>query len=219
MPLPSFPFVVFDAFGTLLKIPSPARPYAQLREALATHGAPVDGFMRAVMTSRLGLAATAEQFGVDLPLPLLARFEDALGRELERIVPYPEAERVVASVLGQGATVVVASNLAWPYGASVLAFLRRFGAVGPFARLQTAFSYDLGRLKPEAEFYQAVAHQLRLGDVPASDLASRIAMIGDRHDEDVAAPHRAGWSAQRLVRSRDETLDDAWRRLIETQVV
>lgn len=212
-PRPRFPAptaVVFDAYGTLLSNPGTTRPFAQLKKAIAARGMDVSDFAHRAMTSRHTFSSLAQSYGVTLPMGMLARLEAELMEELMGIRPYPEAERAIRHVLHRGAVVVVGSNLAWPYALPIQALLD--AVVGRLpnesysaSRVRTAFSFDLGALKPSPAFYQAVLDSLAADGVESS----RVFMVGDRQAEDVDGPVAAGWSAWRVDRSKDEGLLDA----------
>lgn len=202
--------VVFDAYGTLLSNPFPARPFAQLKEMMACQGLDVSDFAHRAMTCRHTLSSLAASYGASFPLQTLARLDAQLMAELLAIRPYPEAERTIRHVLSRGAVVVVASNLAWPYALPIQAALdtvvsRLSSTPASVSRVRTAFSFDLGVVKPSREFYQAVLGSLASDGVEPS----RMFMVGDRQVEDVDGPRAAGWSAWRVDRSQDQGLLDA----------
>lgn len=196
-PLPNT--VVFDAFGTLVTIAKPTRPFARLRHYLSTRGADVSRFSRLAMTQPISLAGLAHLHGIEAPMALLGSLEADLQKELESVRPFPEAMEVLRFLLGQGVTVVVGSNLGWPYGTVVRSVLESAGS------LRMAFSYEMGVMKPEPAFYQEVAQSVR----PASVVGlPSLFMVGDRRQEDYEAPLAAGWTAWHLERSLGFTLWD-----------
>ena len=214
----SFDAIVFDAFGTLMEIQRPLRPYATLRAALQACSADTTDLPRQAMTSPLTLAALAQRAGVPLPGEVLIPLEEAIDREVASIAVFPDAAVAIERALACADRVVVASNLAQPYSKPVEHWLRRWGEVEKLsetsqARLLTAFSFDLGLLKPDAAFYADVASRLSfVTGKPASAL--RLAMVGDKNAEDCDGPRAAGWQAHRLNRSAGQVLLDApwWPR-------
>src|SRR5690606_30093757 len=144
---------------------SPTRPFAQLREIIAKQGLDVSDFAHRAMTSRHTLSSLAKSYDAVIPMEDLARLDAQLMSELMAIRPYPEAERTIRHVLIRGAVVVVASNLAWPYALPVQAAMdtvvnRLATITNSVSRVRTAFSFDLGTVKPSELFYQAVMDSL-----------------------------------------------------------
>ena len=208
-----FDAIVFDAFGTLVEIQRPLRPYASLRATLQARGADTADLPRQAMTSPVTLAALAQRAGVPLPAEVLLPLEEAVDREVASVAAFHDAPAALERALACADRVVVASNLAHPYGKPVEQWLRRWGAVEKLsetsqARLLTAFSFDLGLLKPAPAFYAKVAARLSaITGKPAADL--KLAMVGDKAAEDCDGPRAAGWQAHRLDRSAGQVLLDA----------
>ena len=208
-----FDAIVFDAFGTLVEIQHPLRPYASLRATLQARGADTSTLPRQAMTSIISLAALAQNAGVPLPAEVLLPLEEAVDREAASVAVFSDAAAAIEQALVHADRVIIASNLAHPYGKPVERWLRRWGVVEKLSatsqsRLLTAFSFDLGLLKPEPAFYAEVVSRLSsLADKPAASL--RLAMVGDKTAEDFLAPRAAGWEAHRLDRSSGQVLLDA----------
>lgn len=196
--------VILDVFGTLATIERPHKAYSLLREALGVSD--TRAFGRLAMTESLTLAGLAGRTGRIDP-QVLAGIERLLWDETASVRLFPETISVLSELLAQGTRVVLGSNLAMPFGCALEPLL---DAVGPWSRLGedpdaqaiTAFSYDIGHLKPEAEFYRHI--QKALG-APTRSLA----MTGDRLDEDCQAPARQGWRSHQLQREEGQTLIDA----------
>lgn len=210
--------VVLDAFGTLVHIRRPARPFAMLRAKLADKGVDVSDFSTRAMAGRHTLADLAAQYSgqgdTHMTLEDLAALDGLLLDELERIEPYPDAERTLRYLLGHGATVIVASNLAWPYGLPLRASLRQMTSGDSCSQSSgiwgTFFSYEQGVLKPDPGFYTALERYIVDSPGIARD---RIFMVGDKLAEDVNAPITAGWQAWHLDRPAGASLLDApWDR-------
>lgn len=211
--------IVFDAFGTLVHIQRPARPYAALRTLLTDRGADTAGFALEAMTRRRTLADLARATGLPVPPQALAALEAQVIDEVESIAPFPDAAAAVARALEVADRVVIGSNLGWPYGAPVERFLAPWGPVAaldddaPDARVRTAFSFDVGHVKPDPAFYAHVARRLSaLSGKPAASLA--LCMVGDKQAEDGDGPTRAGWRGWRMDRAAGQGLLDApwWPR-------
>lgn len=194
--------VVLDVFGTLAYIQRPHRAYSILREALA----PVDAaaFGRLAMTRPLTPAGVVAALGRRMDPQALDGIERLLWDEVASVRLYPETLAVLGELLAQGTRVVLGSNLALPFGSALEPLL---DAVGPWQRLDeqpsgqalTAYSYDLGHLKPDPLFYAHIQQAV----------GGEILMAGDRREEDWQAPTRAGWRACWLKREDGYTLLDA----------
>lgn len=206
-PTPTGCTVVFDAYGTLLSNPNATRPFAQLREILERGGVNVQDYAQRAMGQRHTLSSLALSYGFDPGLDTLARLERELMEELLAIHPYQETERVLRYVMGRGAHVVVASNLAWPYALPIhtlMDVVSQRGTLVSRNKIATAFSFDVGLVKPQEEFYTRVEDSLR-----SQGLGRQIFMVGDRQLEDVEGPVKAGWQAWRVDRSAGAGLFDA----------
>lgn len=203
---PSSTTVVFDAYGTLLSNPNATRPFAQLRQILDNMGVDVSDYTHRAMTQRHTLPSLALSYGADVPLVELARLEEELMGELLDIRPYAESERVLRHVISRGARVVVASNLAWPYSLPIRTLMDVVAqhSLGSRGQMTTAFSFDVGHIKPSPEFYSTV----KVG-LASQGVGDRIFMVGDRQIEDVDGPTAAGWTAWRVDRSTGHDLLDA----------
>lgn len=209
-----FDAIVFDAFGTLVHIGQPTRPYAQARQALEGRGGQVEGFARQAMTTRLPLEALARQSGAALSTADLNHYRELTQAEVASVVPFADAGKAIEAALLHADRVIVGSNLAAPYGVAVEKWLRQWGRVQPLgkaaasARLLTAFSFDVGHVKPEPAFYAWVAQALaQATSKPLEGL--KIAMVGDKQAEDCDGPALAGWQSHRLDRKAGQTLLDA----------
>lgn len=209
-----FDAIVFDAFGTLVHIGQPTRPYGQVRRALEEQGGQVETFARQAMTTHLPLETLASQSGAALSAAALQHYRELTQAEVASVVPFADAGRAIEAALQHADRVIVGSNLAAPYGAPVEQWLRRWGrvqALGKAAsstRLLTAFSFDVGHVKPEPAFYAWVAQALaKASRKPIEGL--KIAMVGDKQAEDCDGPALAGWQSHRLDRKAGQTLLDA----------
>ena len=201
--------VVFDAYGTLLSNTKTTKPVAQLREIIGGMGIDVSDYTQRAMTSRHTLSSLALSYGADVPLKTMARLDEELINELLGVEPYPDVERTLRYVMRRGAHVVIASNLAWPYSLPVHTLIDVVKQGGMINRTQisTAYSFDVGHIKPVPEFYSNVAADLESLSVEPQ----RIFMVGDRQIEDVDGPTRAGWRAWKVDRQSGQgLLDGPW---------
>ena len=138
--------VIFDAFGTLLRIRPGKHPFLHLMKHGRSSGRrPQHDDVQRIMCHPWTLRDTAEIFGIAVPEPLMLELEAQLQEETESIEPYPEAQDAVELLQSNGFIVGVCSNLGMPYGDSI----RRW-----FPRLDGyALSYEVGALKPDPQIY------------------------------------------------------------------
>lgn len=185
--------VVFDAFGTLLRISARKQPYLQLMKLAREHGRkPLPDDARVLMTQELGLFAAAEWLGLHAALPALAGLEQDLLSELSSVQLFPDSVPAIQMLQEAGIRVAVCSNLAAPYAIPVRLLLPNLDAY--------CWSFTAGAIKPEPDIYQQVAQQL---DCPLSSLA----MIGDTLEADCLGPRRCGMQGFHLSRDGSPTPD------------
>jgi HAD superfamily hydrolase (TIGR01549 family) len=178
--------VVFDVFGTLLRIGARKKPYLQIMKlARDTGRAPRPDDSRTLMTLDLDLAAAVDFLNVAISPSELARLQHDLSEELESVALYPDAIPAIELLRNQGIKVALCSNLAAPYADPARRLLPGLDAY--------CWSFSVGSIKPEPEIYQEVARQLDCA------LAS-IAMIGDTLDADCLGPQRVGMHGYHLSR-------------------
>lgn len=197
---------VFDAFGTLVHITKPTRPYALLRHWMEQDGRDVSGFASFVMTSPVSFLDAAQHFNYTLSNDQLSELNGLLTHELKSIVPYPESQDVLKKHLDRGDILVLCSNLGLPYAKPVLDLLNSVGQVsdlGGSSQIQTAFSFDMGCVKPDLSIYSAIEKELR-----KSHPALSFYMVGDKFEEDCGSPRALGWSAWHMERNKGKTLWD-----------
>jgi len=197
-------WLALDAFGTLLEITNPVRPFFELKKSMAWHAKVVaPDFSVQAMTQRHDLGSLAAHYGYQPTPKELAQWSAWLEKELDSIRTFPDAEPVVEQALQAGWGVVVCSNLAAPYTGAVDAFLAPFRARYGEARVTTAYSCDVGFLKPDTAFFKAVEQQL---ECPAEGMV----MMGDRKLEDVEGPQSCGWKAFHVDRVQGLGLLEGW---------
>lgn len=184
-----FKAVVFDVFGTLVRISEPRRPYRKLVQMLAAAGRmplPTDGAL--IMGSELDLARAAVLLAGSLPPPDVSELELELKAEMASIVLYPEVREVLLALREQGYKIGLCSNLALPYGPPVLDLL-------PFEPDFSAWSYRAGAVKPEEGIYRYLCEGLQC-------LPAEVLMVGDTLEADRAGPRRYGIAGYHLLRGQ-----------------
>lgn len=151
--MPDVKAVIFDAFGTVLKIQQGLHPYRQILRQGRAQGRRVRADdAEVIMTNPLSLRGAAEHFGITLPEDELARIQNDLDKELRRIELYEDAHAAIAALKGAGIKVAICSNLAMPYQEPLERLFPNLDAFG--------YSFAVGALKPDPRIYQAVLDQL-----------------------------------------------------------
>lgn len=176
--------VVFDAFGTLVSITDPRRPYRALRELAAITS---DDFALRVLCSDMSLADVASHYHASINPAAMRRLEEDLDAEVASVEPFPDAVRAVRRLRKAGIPIAICSNLASPYAASVL---RHF----PDGWDHLEWSFAAGVAKPSPAIYVQVSAGLNLPP-------KQILMVGDTWSADVEGPRAAGMQARLIDRS------------------
>lgn len=157
--------VIFDVFGTLLKIQGGRHPYRQLLQLGRAQGRrPRPDDAEVIMRSPLDFSQMAAHLGIEVAVDQFVDLEQQLADEVEGIEPFDDGLAAVDLLQGEGVRVGVCSNLASPYCAAIL---RHFPTLDAYA-----FSCDLGVIKPSPGIYEMTCEML--GTPPAETL-----MIGD----------------------------------------
>lgn len=170
--------VIFDAFGTLLKIQGGQHPYRQLLKLGRSRGrSPRPDDIDVVMRQPLTLSGLAQFFGIKAAPDELAVLEQVLADEIERIEPYPDGIEAVRLLQSRGIRVGVCSNLAFPYSRAIRRCYPQLNAY--------LLSSELGVMKPDVKIYQHACEQL---DVEPSHAF----MIGDSQRCDRDGPTACG---------------------------
>lgn len=178
--------VVFDVFGTLLRIGLRKKPYLHLMKLAREQGRkPLPDDARMLMTEELGLLGAAERLGLATATSILTELERDLFSELSSVELFPDAVPAIQMLQDAGVRVAVCSNLASPYAIPAKLLLPNLDTY--------CWSFIVGAIKPEPQIYQQVALQL---DCPRET----IAMIGDTLDADCLGPRRSGIQGFHLSR-------------------
>lgn len=178
--------VIFDAFGTLLKIQNGRHPYRRLLKLGLSRGRrPRPDDAHVLMQELLTLTGAAVRLGISVKRSELDDLEQLLVDEVEEIEPFEDGLKAVALLKQQGVRVGICSNLASPYREAVL---RHYPNLDGYA-----FSCELGVTKPAKEIYLTSCHLL--GAQPAMTQ-----MIGDSRRCDKDGPHEIGISGHLLDR-------------------
>lgn len=113
-------FVLFDAFGTLVRIPKATHPYRQiLKEGIRQGRRPRPDDLHHIMARALSLSDAADHFGIKIPADRMAEIHGALEAELDSIEAFEDGIRAVDRLQAEGIKIAIASNLAAPYAEPV----------------------------------------------------------------------------------------------------
>jgi HAD superfamily hydrolase (TIGR01549 family) len=139
------------------------------------------------MTQALDLTSGAQALELTPSSEVMAALEADLAAELARIELYSETIDVLTSFRARGIKLAIASNLAMPYAAPLVALL-------PFELDVYAWSFEVGYLKPSRRIFAWTCK--RLGVLPEDTL-----MIGDSLTADYDGARAAGLHAIHLRRA------------------
>lgn len=193
--------VIFDAFGTTLRIGCRTNPYRQmLREGAKQGRRPHPDDLHHVMTHDVGLREAADSLGIKVAPERMLEFEAALQREIDSIEVFPDALEAIGLFQDHGIAIAVCSNLAAPYGPAVKALLPNHTAY--------ALSYELGLTKPEPGIYRAACHELGISPGRLFENVPQVAMIGDSRRYDRDGPRLIGIRGFHLDRTGPGAIRD-----------
>jgi len=162
----SSPAVLFDAFGTLLRIPHARHPFRQLLKlGLAQGRRPRPEDTRWLMQSTVGLGEAATALGIRVSTAELQALEASLKAELDSCEAWPDGLEAVALLQAEGVRVAV---------------LRLYPTLDAYG-----FSCELGTMKPDAKIYEKTCQLL-------SSRAENAWMIGDSQRCDRDGPRAVG---------------------------
>lgn len=178
--------VVFDVYGTLVRIGERRAPFRALLTRMEAAGrARQAGDAAAIMSCELDLAGAAALLGAELAAPELAALERDLQDELASVCLFPDTLAVLRALAARGLKLGLCSNLAAPYAAPVLRLLPALDAY--------AWSFEVGAIKPEPAIYAYACRQL--GCEPG-----QVLMVGDTPEADLHGPRRYGMRSLLLRR-------------------
>lgn len=190
--------IVFDAFGTIVRISKRTNPYgALLKEGRRQGLVLTPDSTHFVLTANLSLDQVADHLRIELSFLKRAELNDALGKELASIEPYPDALAAIDCLQEAGVVIGICSNLAHPYGPVIRT---------AFPRVQFhAFSYELGVMKPDPSIYLAMCREMGLethhAELENAHARIGVVMIGDSRKCDRDGPTAVGIEGYHLDRS------------------
>ena len=186
--------IVFDVFGTLVKIGERRSPYRKLIKWLKENGRqPKPDDAKFIMSQNLSFTELVKLLGINIPDQLLQELEHDLNDELQSIVLYEDTLSTLEELKELGFRLALCSNLAMPYGKIVSSLLPPLDAY--------AWSYQIGAIKPESQIYQYLIDKLQCH-------AKDILFIGDTPLADYSGPNEFGMSARLIDRKNGQKLAD-----------
>ncbi len=175
--------IIFDLYGTLLRIPHDSRLFDKLARR-APHYRPAIEI--ALTANNPSLSVFATNIGLELQSDI-AQLELQLDDDIRKIQPFADAITTLHRLKEHGIKTAVISNLATPYKRPYIDYkLDELVDV-------TVCSCDCGQTKPSPEIYHLAV--TRLG----CDI-SETTMVGDSLRCDVNGPSKFGIKGVHLVR-------------------
>ena len=193
--------IVFDAFGTLVKIGTSRSPYRKLMKWLKDNGRkPSTKDASVIMSNPVDIAQLAMLFGENIPTQLLHEINDDLLFELSTIELYKDTTSTLQILKEHGFKIALCSNVAMPYGKQLKKLLPNvFDAL--------FLSYEIGAIKPEDNIYEVIKTHF-------SCEMSEMLFIGDHPVLDVEKPISLGMDARLIQRHNKQLLTDVIGDLI-----
>lgn len=178
--------VIFDAFGTVVRIGKRTNPYRELLKHGRRQGMSFDpAALHIAMTMNLSFLELALHLGIALSPSKREELTQALELELSCITPFPDALVAIARLKEAGLKVGICSNVANPYVPIVKEIFPDMDGY--------AFSCELGVMKPNPAIYQAVCNQMEVEPgCYFGNGAGRVLMIGDSRRCDRDGPRLIG---------------------------
>ena len=186
--------IIFDVFGTLVKIGERRSPYRKLIKWLKENERqPKPDDAKFIMSQNLSFTELVKLLGINIPDQLLQELEHDLNDELQSIVLYEDTLSTLEELKELGFRLALCSNLAMSYGKVVSSLLPNIDTY--------AWSYEVGAIKPESQIYQYLIDQLECR-------AKDVLFIGDTPLADYSGPNEFGMSARLIDRKNGQKLAD-----------
>jgi FMN phosphatase YigB (HAD superfamily) len=181
---------IFDAFGTLLQIREGTHPYRKILKLGIEQGRrPKANDAEVLMAAPMDLREVADFFGIWVEPTLMDQLEFDLHSDLACIEAYPDGIATVTALQAAGIKVVVCSNLAKPYGATIETLYPTLDGY--------SFSFAIGAIKPSSKIYNHAVQSV--GALPHETW-----MIGDSKRCDCDGPTGFGMRGFYLDRKGSE---------------
>lgn len=207
--------IVFDAFGTVVRIRQRTNPYIGLIREGRRQGVAISPSSTSLaMTTNLSFDELASRLGIELSSSKREELNRDLERELSSIERYPDAVEAVSRLQNAGIKVGICSNLSAPYGPVVKSLFPQMDGY--------AFSYQLGVMKPHPAIYHSICNQMNVESGHLfRDRVGRVLMIGDSPRCDRDGPRATGILGYHLDRSGNgeiHQLDEFAQLVIENSL-
>lgn len=197
--------IIFDAFGTLVKIGESRHPYRRIMNWLKDNGRkPTTNDASIIMSNNLDFEELAVLFGKALPTELLKEINHDLQFELNTIMLFEDVIPTLQILKDLGFKIALCSNLAKPYGDKLKTILPK----NLFDVL--VLSYEVDAIKPEINIYETLRTKLDFQMCEAL-------FIGDNPILDVEVPISLGMSARLIERNKMQNLSDVLSDLLLKQ--
>lgn len=193
--------IIFDAFGTLVKIKTGRSPYRKLMIWLKENGRkPHPDDAKFIMSNNVNIQKLAELFGYVIPIQLLNEIKNDFRDELKNIDLYEDTISTLQSLKISGYKIALCSNLAMPYGEKLKILI-------PDLFDLIVFSYEVGHIKPERQIYEIIQNHFNC-------VMTEMLFIGDHPILDVEKPISFGMNARLIDRHQEQNLLDVLGDLI-----
>lgn len=197
--------IIFDAFGTLVKIGESRHPYRRLMNWLKDNGRkPTTNDANIIMSNNVDIEELAVLFEKAIPTELLKEINHDLQFELNTIMLFEDVIPTLQKLKDLGFKIALCSNLAKPYGDQLKTILPQ----NLFDVL--VLSYEVDAIKPERSIYETLRTKLDCQMYEAL-------FIGDNPILDVEVPISLGMSARLIERKKMQSLSDVLSDLLLKQ--
>lgn len=194
--------IIFDAFGTLVKIGESRHPYRRLMNWLKDNGRkPTTNDASIIMSNDVNIEELAGLLGKVIPTELLTEINHDLQFELNTIMLFDDVIPTLQTLKSLGFKIALCSNLAKPYGDK----LKTIFPKDLFDVL--ILSYEVDAIKPEISIYETLRTKLDCQMCEAL-------FVGDNPILDVEVPISLGMSARLIERHKMQTLSDVLNDLL-----
>lgn len=198
----SVKFILFDVYGTLIKIFDKRTPFRQLIQIGTYQGrmpSPNDAAM--LMGQPVSLLEASDLLGIRLTNADRKQLELDLQAEVESISPFADTLPALYDLKNRGYKLGLCSNLTLEYAEPVSRVL-------PPVFDAYVWSFDAGAIKPNPVIYAHACRQLRC-------LPGDVLMVGDTIGADVEGPRAFGMQALLLDRKQHLSSKSSLSSLLE----
>jgi HAD superfamily hydrolase (TIGR01549 family) len=178
--------VLFDAFGTLIKIKDGAHPYRTILKIGIQQGRrPKPDDAEILLSTPLSLREAADYFGITVAPEMMENLTSILDAEIQGLEAHEDGLNSVDILQAAGVSIGICSNLASPYAAAI-------DRLYPSITCHS-YSFEVGAVKPDHRIYEHAVKSLMLPP-------DKIWMIGDSKICDSDEPTNFGMKGFHLDR-------------------